>query len=237
MSEQPNLDRFAKIFQEVEEEQRTKAGKMLDDGDKRHMNAGRPPLPPGEAERRALQRREDALNKSPEIQTVKNVHVALMHYMIANPTHSYKEIAAHFGRTTGWVSIVTNSTCFKEQLKALQEEVFLATVVPLREKVVAAGHLAIEKAAEAIDNMSPVSDKSMIIDTTERLLTLLDYGNAKNAPAAVQINNTIMAEKTALEEARSAMQYIQRKQNGGDIIEGQADEVPTTPALQDSRDS
>lgn len=59
-------------------------------------------------------------------QTLKNVrysHEAMADMLIADPTISQNSIAAHFGRTPTWISIVINSDAFQSYYAARKAEV------------------------------------------------------------------------------------------------------------------
>lgn len=73
-----------------------------------------PPLPPG------IARREAGLPQT--LQKVRYSHEAMADMLIADPTISQNSIAAYFGRTPTWISIVINSDAFQSYYAARKAE-------------------------------------------------------------------------------------------------------------------
>lgn len=56
------------------------------------------------------------------IAKVSYTHDAMIDLIISAPMISQKDLAAHFGYTQGWVSLVMSSDAFKERLEARRKE-------------------------------------------------------------------------------------------------------------------
>ena len=52
----------------------------------------------------------------PTIARVRYTHEACVDMILANPAVSQNDLAAHFGYSAGWMSIVVNSNAFQEKL-------------------------------------------------------------------------------------------------------------------------
>jgi hypothetical protein len=136
-------------------------------------------------------------------------HEAIMDYLMVNPTVQLGVVAAHFKVSAAWLSVIVHSDAFQSKLREKSDEMFGATVIPLREKILGLAHVGVEKLGVALENASPVSDKQFIADTTDSILKNLGY-SPKSAPSDsgnvnVQ-NNFISVGSDALASAREKMQ-------------------------------
>lgn len=59
----------------------------------------------------------------PRLERVSYTHDAMIDLVLQNPMISQNEIAAHFGYTASWVSIIFNSDAFQARLAARKEEI------------------------------------------------------------------------------------------------------------------
>jgi hypothetical protein len=59
----------------------------------------------------------------PEIRKVRYTHDGMIDMIIAEPWISQNELAAHFGYSPSWISIVMSSDAFKDRLKARRGEI------------------------------------------------------------------------------------------------------------------
>lgn len=128
--------------------------------------------------------------ESASIKKVSNRHEAILQFIIANPTVQYGQVAAKFGVSVSWLSIIINSHAFKEQLASRQDELYDATVVaPLGEKLTAAADATLEKYMDHIPNLT--ADQA--INAGDKLFARLGYGSNKGSGAGdttnVQVNN------------------------------------------------
>lgn len=63
-----------------------------------------------------------ATSTKPSIQKVRYTHDGMIDLIIENPWISQNQIAAHFGYTAPWVSIIFTSDAFRERLEMRKEE-------------------------------------------------------------------------------------------------------------------
>jgi hypothetical protein len=57
-----------------------------------------------------------ATGEGVQIKTLRHQHLALMDYMLANPTVPMWAVANHFGRTQAWLSTIVNSDLFQAHM-------------------------------------------------------------------------------------------------------------------------
>lgn len=160
--------------------------------------------------------RKDGSPRRAKKPTLKKVHVkhdAIMDFMLANPVLRMREVAAHFGVSQSWLSIIVHSDAFQEQLRAKQEKLFGATVLPLREQVLGLAALAVDKLSEAVESADPQGDREYVADVTEMALKAAGMGPSKLPGTPVvqqnQQNNYYMVDAEALAEARERMRALQ----------------------------
>lgn len=157
-----------------------------------------------------------------EIKKVSVRHEAIMEYMLINPAAPLREVAQHFDVTQAWLSTIIHSDAFQAKLAEKKGDLFSATIVPLREKILGVAHMGVEKLGEAMEHASPISDKDFIADTTDNILKNLGY-TPKSAPAGAlpmnQQNNYYVVDSNTLAQARARMQQ------GPKELESQAEGV------------
>lgn len=152
-------------------------------------------------------------SKKPTLKRVRVKHDAIMDFMLANPVLRMREVAEHFGVSQSWLSTVVHSDAFQEQLRAKQEKLFGATVLPLREQVLGLAALAVDKLSEAVESADPEGDREYVADVTEMALKAAGMGPSKLPGTPVvqqnQQNNYYMVDAEALAEARERMRALQ----------------------------
>lgn len=171
--------------------------------------------------------------KKPEIQKVGIKHDAIMDFMLTNPTLTQQQVAAYFGVTQSWLSIIIHSDTFQAQLSDKKAEMFAATVIPLRQKVVGVAHMGVEKLAECLENASPATDKDFIVNTTQGLLKNLDFGTGASGKASPgNVQTTIYnVGRDSLEQARNVMRALHTPEKPvieGEITHGKEQNSSTT---------
>lgn len=166
-----------------------------------------------------------------QIQKVSVKHDAIMDYMLANPASPLSAVAEQFGIGQAWLSVIIHSDAFQAQLKEKKEGVFVATVLPLREKLIGVAHLGLDRTAEALEKskVETAEGKEFIADTTDMILKGLGY-SPKSTPSAPQNqqNNTyiMQADKGMLAAARETMRTVKEVQEEAVTIEHTKD-TPT----------
>lgn len=99
----------------------------------------------------------------PEIAKVRYTHDAMIDMIVSEPSVSQNEIAARFGYSAAWVSIVVNSDSFQNRLKERKDELvdpFLRATV--KDRLTAVANKAMEKLAERLALNAPFSNKELI---------------------------------------------------------------------------
>lgn len=118
---------------------------------------------------------------------VSYTHDAMIDLIIANPSISQNEIAAHFGYTPTWVSIIFNSDAFLERLAERKAElVDPAIVATIEEKVRAVAGRSLELLLEKLH--SPNVSEKFILGAVELSTRALGYGARNSAPV---VNNYV----------------------------------------------
>lgn len=139
-----------------------------------------------------------------EIQKVSVKHEAIMDYLIANPQIRLQDVAMYFKMTQSWLSQVIHSDAFQAMLREKQNTQFHHTVLPIREKMHAIAHMALDKLAEQLPMETETKTTAQVM---ESVLDRLGYGT-KTAPG-VQINNTTNVQvamvQNEMKEARDLL--------------------------------
>ncbi len=122
-----------------------------------------------------------------QIQKVRYSHDGMIDLVIANPSISQNEIAAHFGYTPGWVSQVFNSDAFKSRLVERKEEIVDPVLrATLEEKLQALADKSIQVLLEKLHQTQNPNVAVRALDVVSRAL---GYGAKQGAN--VQINNYV----------------------------------------------
>lgn len=152
-----------------------------------------------------------------EIQSVSIKHEMIMDYLMAHPNIRLGDVAASFGITQPWLSQVIHSDAFQLKLREKQGIAFHHTVLPIREKMLAVAHQALDKIAEQLPMETNVKTLN---DVAENVLDRLGYGS-KGVATSVQVtNNTqINVLRDELEEARELL-YKKRTNSVEVVIDG-----------------
>ena len=108
-----------------------------------------------------------------EIKSLSIAHQAIMDYLMAHPNERLQDVARHFDYTPQWLSQIIHSDAFQTMLRERQDGVFHHTVLPLREKMMATAHIAIDKLNELLPT---VADARTARDITEGMLDRLGFG-------------------------------------------------------------
>lgn len=88
----------------------------------------------------------------PTIQKVRYTHDAVIDEIIANPAISQGELAARFGFTQSWMSIVINSDAFKERLADRKAQlVDPKLVASIEDRLGAIANRSLDKLMEKLD--------------------------------------------------------------------------------------
>ena len=141
---------------------------------------------------------------TPGVQRVSTKHVEIMNYMLLNPTHKLADVARHFGLTQPWLSCIIHSEAFQARLAEKQGEIFNGTVLPVKEKIAALAHQALDQIA---DRMPMMKDETVaaIADST---LDRLGFGSKALAPQAPGQASTVNVNINLRQELEDARRLI-----------------------------
>lgn len=125
-----------------------------------------------------------------------------MDWLMAHPELDMGACAKEFGITQGWLSQIVHSDVFQEQLRLKQGVAFHHSVLPIREKMLATAHKALDQLET---NLPLEKDPSTLADISSTLLDRLGF--SPKAPAGgnttnVQVNNYVQAQKDEVQRAR-----------------------------------
>jgi hypothetical protein len=132
----------------------------------------------------------------PEIQKVRWNHDALISAMIANPDMSQGSLAAVFGYSEAWLSIIINSDAFQEKLTERRDEIInpiLRASVEDRFRAVA------NKASEVVlESLMASPSPKLALQAMEITARALGYG-ARSSGMEFNVNVTPVAVVPAKE--------------------------------------
>ena len=142
----------------------------------------------------------------PSIKKVSHKHEAILDMMLANPQMKLRDIAREMGVSQSWLSCIIHSDAFQRKLSERQEEIFNATLMPLKDKIAGAAAVAVEKLSEGVESASPVTDREFVLDATEKLLKAAGFTGREPVEGGInaQQNNFYFGAE-ALEVAREKM--------------------------------
>lgn len=146
-----------------------------------------------------------------EIKSISIRHNEIMDYLMSNPSVKLGDAAKFFGVTGPWLSTIIHSDAFQELLKAKQDMAFHSTVLPMREKMLAVAHQALDKLADMLPMETEVRT---VNDVTEGMLDRLGFGakpiNGNNLTINQQ-NNFVVPNANAAEIAAAREMLQARK--------------------------
>lgn len=139
-----------------------------------------------------------------QIKRVSIKHEAIMDFMIANPTVRAGDVAAHFGVTQAWLSTITHSDAFQDMLRAKQDCAFHTSVLPVKDKMMAIAHQALDRLEVLLPFETEATSVSKIAGD---VLDRLGYGSKQVATQI--INNTQNVQVNTLRnELQEAQQLL-----------------------------
>lgn len=99
--------------------------------------------------------------KKPTLGKVRYTHDAIIDEILLDPSISQNELSARFGFSIGWLSIVVNSSAFKERLAERKGELIDPIIrATIEEKAAAASNRALDRLIERLDGPAPGAIKT-----------------------------------------------------------------------------
>lgn len=124
----------------------------------------------------------------PGIQKLSHKHIAIMDFMLANPTIPMGVVASEFGVSAPWLSTIVWSDAFQYELIQKAETMFEDSVLmPLGDKIKALAHRTLDKLQEQVETSN---DLRTLADIGNKTLDRLGYTANTPAPANGTTHNT-----------------------------------------------
>jgi hypothetical protein len=166
--------------------------------------------------------------QSVQVKSLNDWHVALMDFIIANPSANLRVKAQVFGVSQSWLSIVENSDSFREAMKARQNEHFGNVSRGIVAKLEATADIALEEINRRmeVDAGAAISINSLK-DISAMALTHLGFGkkdDPRQSASTINNNTVIIQDRESLKEARAMMARHREEissQTDDQIIEGE----------------
>ena len=153
----------------------------------------------------------------PRIDRVSYTHDAMIDLVLQNPMLSQNEIAAHFGYTPTWVSIIFNSDAFQSRLAARKEEIVDPLVrAQVEEAIKGLVTRSIEILREKLD--SPNTSTDLALEVFKASTRAAGYG-------ARASNTTVNVHGPGLIQVLSGMDSHQAPAEGGRVLTGESQRV------------
>lgn len=166
----------------------------------------------------------------PTIKRLNFSHEAIARWLLENPDASLGKCAEEFGYTQGWLSIIIHSDAFRAKYESMQTEADRLVLNDIPAKMRGAASLALEGLADQVEKAvadGSVAHRGFLLDTSEKLLAKLGYGNKGgvtiNAPNAQNVQANVV-DNVALERARAKL--LESRANGAKVVEGDVVDSP-----------
>ena len=142
----------------------------------------------------------------PEIKKLSHTHHAIMDFMVANPNLKMQDIAAHFGYTNSWLSIITHSDTFQRELNTRRIAWRNVHDTRLSSLMLGVAEKAMGVLSEALDDDDITARGANEIAKTA--LSALGFIGGKKGDEISTVNNTY---NISAEDMHLAQQIIQGK--------------------------
>ena len=149
----------------------------------------------------------------PAIAKIRYTHDAVIDMIIANPAVSQNDLAAEFGFSVSWMSIIINSDAFQNRLaerKAILVDPRLAASIEDRLDVLAKRSL--DKLLDRIDQNNPISTTDLV-----RIATL-GVGDKNKKPDKPTVQQNLYVVNLP-PPAPNAKEWLSSSQGFGQVIE------------------
>lgn len=152
-----------------------------------------------------------------EIIKVRYTHEAVIDTIVARPMISQNELAAAFGFTPTWMSIIVNSDAFKEKL-ALRKTELVDPIIQasLNDRLNA---LASRSAEVLLDKLNAAPDEATALRALDITAKALGYGAKDNSKPSV-VNYIAVVPQRSNDSRSWADTYGRTIDSVGDAING-----------------
>lgn len=145
-----------------------------------------------------------------QVKTLSPQHKSILEWIVRNTDCNLKDCAAAFGRSPAWIYMLVRTDLFQEELEKAQATSMSMSTMPLRQKLLAVGHQAVEKLGEKVADSQ---DAKFILEAADKTLHRLGYaptrGPEDSQPAqVVNQQNLFVVDQQTLAQARERMQEL-----------------------------
>lgn len=142
-------------------------------------------------------------------------HAAMIDMIVANPAISQNELAAAFGYTPSWVSLVMASDAFKEQLAARREELVDPTIrATMEERFTAVVEKSLEVLQEKLSLPTSQVPDQLALQAAALGARALGKGGFGSAGNQTNIQVNVNSAEERLARVRSRLEGLMREQTG-----------------------
>lgn len=160
------------------------------------------------------------------IAEVRYSHAAMIDLIISNPAITQNELARHFNRTPGWVSLVIRSDAFQAALAERKAELIDPEIrATVEERFRAIAHESLDRILQKLTGPLPPTD-DFLLRSAELAKSALGYG-ARTPGSGSGVNVAVVVKVPG--PAPSAAEWSAKYSNTGDgvVVEAPA---PTSPS-------
>jgi hypothetical protein len=146
--------------------------------------------------------------KSVQVKNLNLKHMAILEFIVTNPMMAQRDIAAHFGVSQSWLSILLHSAMFKERLAQMQDAAFAPVLANVAEKTEAVVSNTLDRLGEAVVDIEHPPTPEFLRKTADTLLAHMTGSRWQGqAPGSTIMQNNFYGHvtKETLIEARAAM--------------------------------
>lgn len=164
-----------------------------------------------------------------QIQKLSHHHLAIMDFMLANPTVPQWALAKQFNRTQAWVSTVVNSDLFQAHLHERRKLIEDAQRENINSRLFSLSEKGLSHLSDAMDDEgTSVAEKRAI--TRMSLEAQGVFNNSRTAAAHIVVNNNNTANAQAVNDDNKArinaarQRILQQSRNASLILSPDQDE-------------
>lgn len=150
------------------------------------------------------------------------LHEQIAFCIMQNPGVQNAQLAARFGRSEVWISIVRNSDCFQARMRELLDEAEESVIADVPTKLRVVADMALDRVAENLT--SGTASPSYALGALREALDALGYkqrvpaGAVPLAGSVAQQNNFFVASREQLEMARKRLQASHEENRDSQLL-------------------
>lgn len=151
-----------------------------------------------------------------EPKELKNLHLAILEYMLANPTAGYREIGREFDLTPTFVGMLVRSDAFSARLKEERAELLSVAKQTVKDKIT---HIAERTLDRLADRIEVETDVEVLHEIGKTMIGALGFGpkTAGVAPVAV----SLQVSQEIIQNARERVIGMGRVFEATEICDGE----------------